>query len=448
MDLKVFKEKLFKAAKAQGFEECEIYYSDSESLSINIYEGEVEEYKLNNSFGLSFRGKINGKMGYSYTEIVDEDAIGMLVKNAKGAALSIENDDVQFIYEGDGEYTEIDSYNTEFDNIQPDKLISLAMEMESECKKQCDKVVNFQGCGMGYGNLTYGIINSKGLELKNSRNHLTAYVAPVVEDNNEKYDGMGYVVAHSIDDVKPDKLAEDGLKEALSRIGGKSISSGKYKVVINNEAMVSLLGTFDSIFNAEQAQKGLSLLKDKEGEMIAADIVTIIDDPHMKNGLGSCSFDDEGVATYKKEIVSNGKFNTFLYNLKTANKAGVKSTGNGFKASYASVVGIDGTNFYIKPGEKSFDEICAEVKEGLIVTEFAGLHSGASAVTGDFSLAAKGFMIENGKKTFPVEQITVAGNFFTLLKDIEMIGSDLKFPMSSIGSPCVVVKELSIAGKQ
>ena len=88
-----------------------------------------------------------------------------------------------------------------------------------------------------------------------------------------------------------------------------------------------------------------------------------------------------------------------------------------------------------------------DVKDGVIITEFAGLHSGASAITGDFSLAAKGFMIENGKKSFPVEQITVAGNFFTLLKDIEEVGSDLKFPMSSIGCPSVVVKELSVAGK-
>ena len=91
--------------------------------------------------------------------------------------------------------------------------------------------------------------------------------------------------------------------------------------------------------------------------------------------------------------------------------------------------------------------MCKTVGYGVIITEFAGLHSGASSVTGDFSLAAKGFMIEDGKKSFPVEQITVAGNFFTLLKDIEEIGSDIKFPMSSIGSPSLIVKELSIAGK-
>jgi PmbA protein len=447
MDFKLFKEELFKEAKISGFEECEIYYADSENLSLNIYEGEVEKYKLTNAFGLSFRGKINGKMGYSYTEILDEDAIKTLIKNAKGAALAIENDDVQFIYEGDKEYKEINAYKKELDNVKPDELISLALEMEKECKKQCDKVVNFQGCGIGYGKSTYGIINSKGLNLKNERNSLTAYVVPIVEDNNQKYDGMGYVLAKSAQDIKPIDLAKQGLEEAIAKIGAKSIPSGKYKIIINNEAMVSLLGTFSGIFNAEQAQKGLSLLKGKEGEVIASDIFTLIDDPHLEDGLGTTSFDDEGVATYTKEIVTNGKLNTLLYNLKTAHKAGVKSTGNGFKGSYASTVGVSETNFYIKPGQKSFEELCMEVNDGLIITEFAGLHSGASSVTGDFSLAAKGFMIENGKKSFPVEQITVAGNFFTLLKDIEEVGSDLKFPMSSIGCPSLIIKELSVAGK-
>lgn len=447
MDFNLFKEELFKKAKNSGFEECEIYYSDSESLSLNVYEGEVEKYKLNNAFGLSFRGKINNKMGYSYTEIIDEEAVDTLITNAKEAALAIENDDVQFIYEGDKEYKEIDCYKKELDDVKPDELIALALDMEKECKKQCDKVVSFQGCGIGYGKATYGIINSKGLNLKSERNSLSAYVVPIVEADNEKYDGTGYVMAKKAEDIKPSELAKQGLEEALSKIGGRSISSGKYKIIINNEAMVSLLGTFAGIFNSEQVQKGLSLLKDKEGEIIASDVVTLIDNPHLEDGLGTTSFDDEGVATYKKEIITNGRLNTLLYNLKTAYKAGIKSTGNGFKNSYASIVGVSPTNFYIKPGEKSFEELCSEVKEGVIITDFAGLHSGASAVTGDFSLAAKGFMIENGKKSFPVEQITVAGNFFTLLKDIEAVGSDLKFPMSSIGCPAVVVKELSVAGK-
>ena len=269
----------------------------------------------------------------------------------------------------------------------------------------------------------------------------------IVEESGEKYDGTGYVTANSLKEVNPRKIAKQGIEEALSRINGKSIKSGKYKTLIYNEAMVSLLSTFAGVFSGDAAQKGLSLLKDREGEIIASSIVTLVDNPLLEDGLASTPFDDEGVATYKKEIISKGKLETLLHNLKTANKAGIKTTGNGFKASYASTVGISPTNFYIEKGSKSIDELYEEVGEGLMITELAGMHSGANSITGDFSLAAKGFYIENGKKSFPVEQITIAGNFFDLLKEIKVIGEDLKFPMSSVGSPSVIINELSVAGK-
>ena len=447
MELKEFINKLFEEARVNGFEEYEVYYVDRESLSINIYNEEVEKYNLNTSYGLSFRGKINGKIGYSYTEILDEDAIKMLVKNSKESALTIENNDIQFIYKGDNEYKKINTYHESLENIQADKLIDLALSMEKESKALDSRVSSFGGCGIGYSKSKYGIINSNGLNLENKSNGLTAYVVPIIKEGEDMHDGFGYVVAKSIEDVNPKKIAEDGIKEAISRIGGKSIASGKYETIINNEAMVSLLSTFAGVFSGDAAQKGLSLLKDKEGQMIANSIVTLVDNPHLEDGLASVGFDDEGVATIKKDIIKDGKLMTLLHNLKTAYKGNTKSTGNGFKSSYASPVGVSPTNFYIEKGEKSLEELMSEVKEGLLVTEFAGLHSGANSITGDFSLAAKGFYIKDGKKDFPVEQITIAGNFFDVLKNIVQIGSDLKFPMSSVGSPSVKVEGLSVAGE-
>lgn len=447
MELNLFVKELFSKAQEEGFSEYEVYYVDRESLSISVYKEEVEKYNLNNSAGLSFRGKFGDRIGYSYTEILDEDAIEMLVKKAKENVLAIENNDIQFIYEGDKEYKEISTYHEELEDIPADKLINIAISMEKEAKKYCNKVESFSGCSVSYSSGKYGIINSKGLNLSNKSNLLTAYVVPIVKDLDKMYDGCGYVVAKSLNDVKPDKIAKMGVDEALSKIGGTSIASGNYKVIINNEAMVSLLSTFAGIFSGDAVQKGLSLLKDKEGEIIAADIVNLVDDPHLEDGLASVSFDDEGVATLKTYLIKNGKLNSLLHNLKTANKAGVKSTGNGFKSSYASPISVSPTNFYIEPGINSLEEMTKKINKGLIITDFAGLHSGANSITGDFSLAAKGFYIEDGIKTHPVEQITVAGNFFILLNNIEEIGSDLKFPMSSVGSPSIVIKELSIAGE-
>ena len=447
MDFKEFKNILFEKALNEGFEDCEIYYTDGEDISITVYEGEVEKYNLDKSFGLSFRGMLNGKMGYSYTEILDDKAIDMLIKNAKEASKCIESTDEQFIYEGDKYYSKVQTYSEKLENIDAAKLIEIALDLEKQTKEYSDKVVNISSCKVSYSSSKNGIYNTKGLELSNKGNLIIAYVIPIVEDNNEKQDGIGYKIADSLEEIDTKEIAKQGVKEALSKLGGSTISSGNYKTIVYNEAMASLLETFADIFSGEAAQRGLSLLKGKEGEVIASNIVSIVDDPLLDKGLASTPFDDEGVATFKKDIVSNGVLNTLLHNLKTAHKVNVKTTGNGFKASYSSPVSVEPTNFYIEKGEASIKELMEEIKDGIMVTDFAGLHSGANSVTGDFSLAAKGFYIKDGKKEYPVEQITVAGNFFDLLKNIKFIGNDLNFPISSVGSPSVIVEGLSIAGK-
>ncbi|CEN86594.1 TldD/PmbA family protein [Paraclostridium sordellii] len=447
MDFKEFKNILFEKALNEGFENCEVYYTDGENISITVYEGEVEKYNIDKSFGLSFRGMLNGKMGYSYTEILDDKAIDMLIKSAKEAAGCIESNDIQFIYEGDKNYSEVKTYSEKLENIDASKLIDIALELEKETKDYSDKVINLNACKISYSSSKNGIYNTKGLELNNKGNLLISYVIPIVEENNEKQDGIGYMIVDSIDELDTKKIAKQGVEDALSKLGGKSIPSGNYKTIIYNEAMASLLETFSDVFSAEEAQRGLSLLKGKENQCIASDIVSIIDDPLMDNGLASAPFDDEGVATFKKEIVSKGVLNTLLHNLKTANKANLKTTGNGFKSSYSSPVSVEPTNFYIEKGMKTLEELMNELDEGVIITDFAGLHSGANSITGDFSLASKGFYIKDGRKIYPIDQITVAGNFFELLKNIKDIGNDLNFPISSIGSPSVVVEGLSIAGK-
>lgn len=223
-------------------------------------------------------------------------------------------------------------------------------------------------------------------------------------------------------------------------------ASGTMPVILRNGAMADLLQTFSSVFSADAAQKGLSLLAGKEHSQIAAPCVTLVDDPLLPGGFASRPFDGEGVATYTKKVIENGVLTTLLHNLKTANKAGCASTGNASRASYAASVGVSPTNFFLQPGQADLDALHAHLQNGLVVTEVSGLHAGADAVSGDFSLLSSGYLVENGRKGRPVEQITVAGNFFQLLRDIEEVGCDLRFPMGSVGSPSVRVRSLSVAG--
>lgn len=451
MNISEFKDKLFARAKAEGFVDYEIYYVNEESFNVTIYESEIDQYSVNSNMGLSFRGLYNGKMGYSYTEILDDYALDMLISNAKENAMAIEDEDVDIIYGDKDNYANIQGYNEELAEIDTEEKIKLALKLEKDTKAESHKVKTLDDCMIVSGEGERGIINSKGLDLKYRSNIIYAIISPVVEDQGEVNTAFAFKATNDMKEIDTKSLAKEAVGDALAYMGAASMPSGKYEVIIRNDVMGDILSTFSGIFSAYNVQKGLSLLKGKLDSDIASKAVTIIDDPLMEKGLCSSPFDDEGVACYKKTIIEEGKLKTYLYNLKTAKKDGVKSTGNASKASYASTVGISPSNFYIKPGNKNLDELMDTLGDGLFITEVQGLHSGANAVSGDFSLAAKGFEIKDGKKLRPVEQITIAGNFYNMLLDVAETGADLKFGVPSgsscFGSPSLIIKELSVAGK-
>jgi PmbA protein len=161
------------------------------------------------------------------------------------------------------------------------------------------------------------------------------------------------------------------------------------------------------------------------------------------------AFDSEGTPCKVKTVVEEGVLKTLLHNLKTAAKAGVESTGNASRARAASPVGVAPSVLRIEPGSLSADELVQTLGDGLIITELEGIHAGVDAISGDFSLKSAGFLVEGGRIVRPVSNITVAGNFITLLKGVSALGSDILFSLPQtayFASPSVLVERLSVAG--
>ncbi|MBO7536644.1 MAG: TldD/PmbA family protein, partial [Bacilli bacterium] len=157
--------------------------------------------------------------------------------------------------------------------------------------------------------------------------------------------------------------------------------------------------------------------------------------------LHKTPFDSEGVACYTKDLVKDGVFKGLIHNLKTAKAFGTTSTGN------ASNTSVRGYNTYIAPGKKSKEELLADLGNGLLITDFDGLHAGVNPISGDFNLKCAGFVIENGKIVRPVTLIVMAGNFYKMLNDnIFEIGSDLTFSRG-IGAPSILFKNVAISGE-
>ena len=449
MNYQEFKNAVVKYATANEIKDYELYYTKSDETSVEIFQTEVKGFNSADSLGVCFRCIVNGQTGYASTENMNEEEAESIVLRAIENALVLESEMPSFIHKQGDTYLSCEKEAM----VSPSaaEVINFALDLQKEIYAQDERVVDGTQAVAGFGASERAIFNSNGLDLVDSSAFDYAYALAIVSDGNEMYDGME-IKSGKIAEFDKTEIAKEAVKDAIETIGYTSVDSGEYKVVFSNKVMSSLLSCYSSIFSAEAAQKGLSLLKDKEGECVAADIVTLTDDPLYKDSLVKATFDDEGAATYAKNVIENGTFTTFLHNLATANKAGVKTTGNGYKGSYSSPVGINHYSFYINPVKGSLEDLFAEAGNGIYITSVEGMHAGADPISGDFSLSSGGFRIEDGKKTTPVKGITISGNFLQLLKDISSIGEDLKFNPFALsahrcGSPSVLVKGINIAGK-
>lgn len=445
-----FTTRLIEGARRAGFEDCEIYESSGDSFRVMVYDGKVDDYKVNASAGLSFRGLRGGRMGYAYTEAMDGDAVEMLLRKAWENAAVVESDDPQFIHGGGGEYKTVNGYYPALDELTAARKIELALAMEAAARRIDPRVRSVGHCMLQYGSGRVRIRNSRGLDLSERGNGLFAFLQPVAEDGGGKEEGHAYLITHDPGGLDPEALAREAVANTLAKLGAGPVPSGHYDILLGNEAAGDLLSAFSEIFSADAAQKGLSLLRGRENETIASGCVTLTDDPHLPGGFACAGFDAEGAATYPKAVIENGVLKTLLHNLRTAAKDGVRTTGNAAKASFKSPVDVSPFNFYIRPGGDSFEALCGRMGKGLYVTELDGLHAGANPVSGDFSLPCKGFLVEDGRPGRPVDQITVAGNFLTLLRGVEAAGSDLRFGIPGtgcVGSPSLWIRSLSVAGK-
>lgn len=437
MTLEQFKKELLEASLKMGCESAEVYCSQNEAFSVEVLESKISKYKVANHRSLSLRVVYDGHDGFASTEVFEnaEELISRAIDNAK----SVDTEDDHPMY-GKSEYKFVEMKEQPICNMTERECIDLAYEIENKALARDPRVKRTTGSSVFVDRSTVELSNTLGLDAKNSSQISGIYLGVVMKQGDEEKNGGMYYFgdrAHKVDE-----MVDEAIKDCASKFDASPVPVGEYRVLFTNYAFCDMLGLFESVFSADAVQKGLSLLAGKEGTRIASECVTLCDDPH--NSVYPIPFDMEGVPTRYKNIIENGKLITFLHSLKTAKKAGTESTGNGTRTGACAC-----TNIYLKPSEKSFDELVMGEKV-LVISELDGAGTGVNEISGEFSLSAKGQLYENGERVRAVNQITVAGSFFDLLKNIIAVGNDLVFPyslgMGVIGSPCVLVDKLIIAG--
>ncbi|MGM9668174.1 MAG: TldD/PmbA family protein [Faecousia sp.] len=448
MDFNTFKDAVIARCQALGITEYELYYQAGDSTSVSAFQHGVDQFTCSTDGGVCFRCLVGGRMGYASTEELSAAQAAAIVDRAADNAATLESDEAEFLGEGGQDYEPLTLETKPMPTTEA--LISRVLATQEQLYAADPAVIDGSSTQGIAERSEFAIFNSKGLDLHYENTVSGLVVAAVVTNGTEMANDYQIKIS-DLDAIDTGVMTKKAAQGAKAKLGGDVAPTGVFPVVFDSEAMSDLLQTFCSIFSSEAAQKGLSRLGDKEGQVIASPVVTLVDDPFHKDNPMPINFDAEGSPTHCKKVIENGVLNTLLYNLKTAHAAGKKTTGNASKAGYDAPVAIRPFTMYLAPGALTEDALLEKAGTGVYIHSLGGLHAGANPITGDFSLQSEGFLIEGGKKTTHVKSFTVAGNFYDLLRQITAVASNMEVPtpmgMTAFGSPSVLVENLSIAGK-
>ncbi len=434
---------LFKLAENR-VEDMDIILSEESNFNVKVVKQEIEAYNYSNSRGLGIRVKKDGKIGYSYTEDFSTESFKLIINEAIENANIVEKEEL-VIFEN---YKDIEFdqkiYEAKFEKVSVEEKIQLAKQMESYAFAADPRVKNVNMSVFSNGSNYRKIANSKGLDKETQSNLGFMYLSVIVEENGDTRSSFDFTASRDIKDFNPKELAERCVQKTIALLGKKTIDSKAYPIVFSNDMTGTIIGTFSSVFTAEDVHEGKSLLKGKLNEVIASEKITLMDDAHDPKGFSTAPFDGEGYPTQVTTLIDNGTLRTYLHNTITAHKDNVQSTGNAARG-YKSSLMVAPSNLKLLAGKVEKADLFNYADEMIEVVALAGMHSGANSISGDFSLSAEGFFYKNGQKMGSLAPFTISGNFYDLLQNTVELANDFEFNSSSIGAPSILVKDLNVS---
>ena len=310
-------QKIIDKALKVGFEDVEVVVSTSNEKTINLFNGEVEKNFIGNSCTYTVKGILNGKKAVFNFEDENVDCDFVVSKLYENVGV-ITTDESSSIFEGSEKYATLNKVDGGFKNVPTSDKIELLKTVYNTAKEYDSRLINFPYCEYIEAYDKREVVNSKGLNLSREIEYGGVILSAVAMENGQTQDGTELAIKLKYNELDAAKIANKACEKAISMLGAEPIESGFYDVIIENEAMTSLLSGFSSMFSGEAAIRRLTSLIGKENQKIMDEKISIIDDPLKENAINSETFDDDGVATYTKSVVENGVFKTFLHNLKTA----------------------------------------------------------------------------------------------------------------------------------
>ena len=329
------------------------------------------------------------------------------------------------------------------ETVEPPDAVARAREAEDAALGFAPEIRNSEGAEFSSGGGRVAYASSHGFAGAYRGSSFSLVAVPIAERDGAMQRDHWWAASRRLDGLPPGAdIGREAARRAVRRLGARRVPTCECPVVFDPETAASLLRHLAGAIAGTALYRRASFLLDRLGDAIAAPGVTVIDDPLKPGGLASRPFDGEGVASERRTIVEGGTLRTYLLDSYSARRLGLEPTGHASRP-VGDAPGVSPTNLWLEPGPYTPQAIIGSVRSGLYVTELIGF--GVNLVTGDYSRGAAGLWIENGELAYPVEELTIAGNLLDMLRDIEMVGSDLVV-RSALAAPTVKVARMTVAG--
>lgn len=446
-DLRTIATNVIARATRAGATAAEAIVRDGSEFSTVVRMGQVETLKESGSQAMGLRVFIGQRAASTYSSDLTEEGIQRLVSGAIELARVTSEDPNAGLPRPEELGTlkaDLDLYHDDVYSLSTAQRIDYARRAESAALAVDPLLSNSDGGSFDAATGRKVLANSLGFVGEYSRSYCSVSAVPIAQDaeGNMQRD-YWYSAARSLKLLEsPESVGREAARRTLRRLGARKVATTRVPLVLDPLVSRSIVEHFFEGANGDSIYRQSSFFVGKLGERVAGENITVIDDGTMRGGFGTSPFDGEGIPTRRTVVVEKGILKSYLLNTYTARKLGLKTTGNASRGLTGNPT-IGSGNFYLEPGTKTPQQIIAGVKNGFYITEFLGF--GVNLVTGDFSRGASGIWIENGELTYPVEEVTVAGNLKDMFQNITEIGNDLEW-RSSTAAPTFRIDGMTVAG--
>jgi PmbA protein len=429
-------------ARRAGADAADAVLFEGVSMSHAQRLGKTEKLERSESYDLGLRVFVGKRQAVVSSNDRSAGALDGLVERALAMARTVPEDSFCGLAEPGEiarEWPDLDTC----DEVEPaaETLIARAKAAE-EAALAVKGVTNSEGAEAGWSRSVVALAASNGFagSYRDSGHSVSAAVLAGTGVGMERdYDFSSAV--HAADLGDPTAIGRSAGERAVRRLGARKVPTSQVPILFDPRVSRGLIGHMIGSITGPSIARGTSFLKDKLGQQIFPEAITIIEDPHRQRGLRSKPFDAEGIANHRRAIIEKGVLTTWLLDLRSARQLGLKTTGHAARGT-SSPPGPAPTNLWLEPGAVTAQELIGDVAKGLYVTELMGM--GVNGVTGDYSRGAAGFWIENGALTYPVSEITIAGNLKDMYKNL-VAANDLEFKTGN-DAPTVRVDGMTLAG--